>query len=1110
MKASPARDPQSNRNSTRRTQKRLSRTSNQSAKNSRLLPVSSSSPLGLLALHLLEQWECAKDHGLVFVAEDERRAEQLGAILSSLAPSCGVMVLPRQDGLPYDGLEPSPEISGRRASVLRRLAMLSKPLLVATAEALLERVPPRQAWQRATLNLRTGDPLDRNDFESFLARAGYSLEDRVDAPGAAVLLGQTVEIYPAGGLAPVRLSVSDGRIDDIHTYELETMREVDELSQVTLDPVSEWAEIVQPNDDAETISTSRRARTSPLSYLPSARLILDFGVRARASNWIQLPEEARNETNSNPFREGFLTLKEWEDELWARYAWTLAETSATEVVPNFASSDSPTRSLRAFLQQQQKLGASIVFTAATEGDLRTMDRRAGGSSERCSDWQEALRRKAGTRTSLIVDFETGFIWNPGRPVVVITATDVMGSRAARQNPMAPIGDTLAQDPSDLKPGDVAVHMDRGFSIVAGLETVRAASVPETEMVRLEFANNEMVLLPVDELRDVWRYSSDQAGISLDKADGSSWRKRRLEVEREITETAAHLSTLLAERELRAAPKIVPPTAEYERFAARFPHFPTPDQSKAIEEVLQDLASGRPMDRLVCGDVGYGKTEIALRATAAAVFSGKQVAIAVPTTVLARQHVQTFRKRFAPFGIEIGQLSRFATDAEARAVRKSLKAGRLRVVVGTHALASKSVQFADLGLLVVDEEQRFGTTDKAKLARLGECIHLLTMTATPIPRTLNQLNAGIRSVSAILTPPVRRIPVQTVAQTFDEGTVVAALRRERRRLGQSFVVCPKISDIDPMLARLHAIVPELSVAKVHGKMAARDIEETMMDFAAGKTDVLLTTNIIESGLDLPRANTIVVWRPEQFGLAQLHQLRGRVGRSGRRAFAYFMSDPASPETKSSTTRLQVLCETNRPGAGLEISRKDLDLRGGGDLLSERQSGHVKALGPALYKHLLERAMSRLGGDGSSDQHRPQLRLDIPRLLPKEYIQNDAARLEIYARISKCASERELDQIEDELEERFGGLPVEARNLIATAQLELDCLRLGVLQIDAGPDAVAATLRDPALTQIKAAKNWGSTLVWNDGRLVYRRQSPTSERLVTIRNLVDLLEAVSQSA
>jgi transcription-repair coupling factor (superfamily II helicase) len=641
-----------------------------------------------------------------------------------------------------------------------------------------------------------------------------------------------------------------------------------------------------------------------------------------------------------------------------------------------------------------------------------------------------------------------------------------------------------------------------MAILHGLEAVSTGDLSQAEMVRLEFADDSKVLVPLGELRSIWRYSSDPTSVTLDKADGSSWEGRRAALERDIRETATHLSKLATERRARKAVKIVPPVAEYERFVARFPYFATPDQSKAVEDVLADLAAGSPMDRLVCGDVGYGKTEVALRAAAAAIFAGRQVAIAVPTTVLARQHLEAFRRRFAPFGIEVGELSRFISPAEARAVKKRLADGTLKLVIGTHALAAKGVRFNDLGLLVIDEEQRFGLADKAKLARLRDGVHLLTMTATPIPRTLSEAYAGIRPISGIATPPARRVPIKTVIEFFDEITVATALRREQRRRGQSFVVCPRIEDIGPMRDRLETIVPELRITTLHGQMPPRDIDEVMLDFASGSANVLLTTNIIESGLDIPRANTIIVWRPDKFGLAQLHQLRGRVGRGNARAFALFLTDPEAKLSRTAANRLEILGETVHPGAGLDISYSDMDLRGGGDLLSERQSGHVKLVGPALFRHLLERAMSD-AGHLPFGYARPQLNLGISAFLPTSYIKDEATRLEAYARISKCESEDELDDIEDAMIERFGELSDQAVAYLELARLLIACLHLGITSVTAGPDSVAVTLEGTrAHRKSKTIANKG--LRWKGDRLIYDRSSNTSERLRVVRELIDLLE------
>jgi transcription-repair coupling factor (superfamily II helicase) len=1020
------------------------------------------------------------------------------------------MVLPRLDALPFDAVEPSRDIAGRRASVLRRLAVERRPpILITTVEAVGQRVPAPGHWKIASLHVRKGGAFDESAFENFFVQARYQFEDRVEAPGETVFLGQSIEVYPAGAMAPLRIESEAGRISGIGVYDPDSQRTVASFEEVVLDPMSEWAEVTTAADDEKN---SARCNSTIFDYLPTAKLLADFRLEARVANWVEQIDEAWRDSSVGA-RDAFLSADEWKTTLRDRKPRVLPQSSSFEEVPRFATVAFPSRALRAFLSQQEKLARSIVFTAASEGDLRIMDRRAGGASERCADWNEATRRRRG-RTSLIVDFDRGFATSGRQPNIVVSAPDLLGSRASHQDAVAPIA--AGRDVANVAPGDVVVHVSRGVCILRGLETFSAPGLPEGEMVRLEFADQSAVLVPTEELASIWRYSSDSAAITLDNADGSSWQQRRAEAEQEIAKTASHLLEIAADRANHTAPKLLPPAQEYERFASRFPYFPTADQSRAIEDVLEDISSGHPMDRLVCGDVGYGKTEVALRATAAAVFAGKQVAIAVPTAVLARQHFETFRKRFAPFAIRVGHLSRFASAAEVREVKQSLSDGSLRIVIGTHAIASKTVRFSDLGLVVIDEEQRFGAADKAKLAGLAENVHLLTMTATPIPRTLAEAYAGLRSISVISTPPVRRWAVKTTVEPFSEAKVAAALRREHARRGGSFVVCPRIEDIAPMQQRLATLVPELKLIAVHGRMPAGEIDEAMMSFVQGKSDILLTTNIVESGLDIPRANTIIIWRPEKFGLAQLHQLRGRVGRTATRSFAYFLTDQANPPNATSRRRLNISAELARPGAGLEISEIDLDLRGTGDFLSRRQSGHVKALGPALYRHLLQRAF-RQANSKTVGNDRPQLHLEVPAFLPKGYISNEGARLDIYARIWKSEAQSDVEEVEDELEERFGELVPEARNLITLASIELDCRRLGILKLEAGPDSLAATLRDrsrigraprplPQKLRVSRPHKSGSreVLAWKDERLVYRRATDESNRLNAVRTFVDIIE------
>ena len=649
--------------------------------------------------------------------------------------------------------------------------------------------------------------------------------------------------------------------------------------------------------------------------------------------------------------------------------------------------------------------------------------------------------------------------------------------------------------TELGIGDIVIHPEHGLGRLEGIETVGSGEFPE-DFLRLGYAGPTAVLAPMHEIDRISRYGSADAEVSLDRPDGERWHQRRAEIESELAAAAEGLIALAAERGRRAAPVLNPPRRAYERFTSRFPYPETPDQTRAIAAVLSDLRSGRPMDRLICGEVGFGKTEIALRATAAAVMCGKQVAVIAPTTVLARQHFETFGKRFAPFGIEVVQLSRLVSAAEAKAGKQKLQDGTAKIAIGTHALLSRSVRFRDLGLLVIDEEQRFGTGHKQVMRELGHNLHVLTMTATPIPRTLEIALVGIAEISVIATPPARRQPVRTVVQPFDPVSLREALLWENRRGGQSFVVTPRIEEIDGLAHRLAEFVPELDIAIAHAKLPPAELDRIMVEFADGAGDVLLSTSIIESGLDLPAANTMIVFRPDRFGLAQLHQLRGRVGRGRARASCYLLLDPEAPLTRAAEKRLQTLAALERPGAGLEISVRDLDLRGAGDILGPTQAGHVKLIGLDLYQQLLERAIATAQGHTVEEEWRPELRLGVPAIIPADYIPEDELRVRLYRRIADAHTRRALDALEDEIEDRFGPPPEPTRNLLDLAWLRRRARRLGLQRIDAGPEGIAVTFRgDPP---VRTVEGWQ----WREERLVRSQSSSTArERLALVEQAID---------
>ncbi|UFZ08504.1 DEAD/DEAH box helicase [Bradyrhizobium ontarionense] len=1033
----------------------------------------------MLALHLLTQWQTSGRGGLVFLCENEGRAERLGGIIHALDPACDVLVFPRLNTLPFDQLKPSQDIAGRRSSVLRRLAASKKPILVITTpEAVMERLPLPANWSRVNLTLKIGGAHSEADLKARLEGLGYDLDDSPDFPGGVLFHGNTFEIFPAGAPGPFRIGHSGGKIRQITAFNPVDQEVVSELKELLVDPMSERA----------AFTDRGRKKSSLFDYCARATWIADAAVPAQAGAWLSTIEEAAARAERD---RAYLSRREWEQA--TKQIDVLPPTATYRPIPEFSRLASPRKALRTFVEEAQRKGARLLFVAAVEADLRLMARMSGVKAPCVADWAEATVR--GRReAAVLAGFDAGFVIPGQKPIVVITAGDVLGSRAHHPQTMSPVW-TPGFDAVDVPPiGSVVVHLQRGLARLDGLRAMGAAGLSAREMVRLVFAGNDAMLVPLAELTLIWPYASELGNVSLDKADGSSWRPRRAGAENEIQIVAKQLAKRLSQRRRRLAPKLVPRAASYEKFVARFPYFTTVDQAKAIGDVLDDLASGHAMDRIVCGDVGFGKTEVALRATAAAVLAGKQVAIVVPTTVLARQHVETFRKRFAPLGIEVGNLSRVASAAEARQVKDSLKTGALKVVIGTQSLASKDVKFSDLGLVIIDEEQHFGAAEKATLSSLNKNGHRLWMSATPIPRTLAAGLTGLRDLSVIATPPVHRVPIATRVAPLSDAAIAAALLREHRRRGQSFVICPRIQDLDPMLARIHSLAPELRITSLHGKLPADELDERLMGFVEGNADVLLATNLVESGLDIPRANTIVVCWPEKFGLAQLHQLRGRVGRGGIRAFAHFLTDSGSERSEK---RLAVLEELSRPGAGFAIGARDLDLRGGGDLLSDKQSGHMQVFGSTLYGHLLNLALE---GDraGMSAFWVPELNLPIPELLPSSYVQSEAVRLEIYVRAARCRGEDELEELEDETLRRFGKLPPSAVDFFAVARLRISCKERGIIRLDVGPEAIAATLLAGRL------RKSCSRLLQRDGdRVIYPSKSE-EHPLKRVEELFDLLD------
>jgi transcription-repair coupling factor (superfamily II helicase) len=1029
---------------------------------------------------------------LIYIASSERRADEIGRALRAFAADLEVLVLPPWDCLPYDRASPSRECMGRRMAVLARLTEpASGPrVLVTSAEALMQRTPPRRVFKQAFMEIAVSRPLKRDRLEAFAAATGYVNDERIDEPGEIVLHGEVADIFPAGGETPIRVSFGEGEVvTEIKLYDPLTQRSEETIEAVRLGPASEV--ILSSKDKLEREpGVEHRApeiygrMETALKLAAEAAVAEDPLARSRARDFADQVREAfearrtladRGASSAAAPDRLYIDSETLAAELDRRDAVKLCG-SGVQPLPKFALDRNPGRAFANFIADGLAAGRRVVLTGLPH-ELRSLSRAVARGLALTPDqilaWDEATTAKPGALLALTADADTGFD-DPAGQLLLIAAADVLSGRAAAgASQGAP---AVLSDP-DLRVGDLVLHEDHGLGRLQALERIEVGD-RALDALRIEYHGGSSVLAPIEEFGRIWRYGGDSDGAPLDRLGADAWEKRRVALSREIEQTAQHLVALAGERARSRGLVLEPPRDAYVRFAAGFPYPETPDQSAAIQAVLDDMSSGRVMNRLICGDVGFGKTEVALRAAAAAALCGRQVAVVAPTTVLARQHFETFRRRFAGTGVEVGHLSRLTKGGEAKTVKQALAGGSLSVVVGTHALAAADVAFADLGLLIIDEEQRFGAKLKAQLADLAPGAHRLTMTATPIPRTLQLAMVGVEDVSVIATPPARRRPIRTFLAPYDAAVIRTALMREQRRGGQSFVVVPRIEDIDPCAAELQRLAPELSLRIAHGDLPAEEVDEAMVGVAGGDGDVLLATNIIESGLDVPRANTMLVWRAELFGLAQLHQLRGRVGRGRSQGIAYLLTDPEADLSEAALARLNTLVAFDRLGSGLAISARDLDIRGAGDLIGEEQAGHLKLIGTALYQRLLSRAV-RAAKEETGPDLTPELNLGGAGSIPERYVPDPTVRINLYARLARLVEVDEVEGFAEELEDRFGAPPPETERLVVEARLQALARAAGVARIDAGPKAIALTLlpgaAPPSIDGLEAA----------DGRLLLRR-------------------------
>jgi transcription-repair coupling factor (superfamily II helicase) len=995
-------------------------------------------------------------------------------------------------------------------------------VILASVGAALQKVPPRSLYAEPAVVLKKGQTVDANWLMKFLGENGYGRSETVMEPGEFAVRGGLVDLFPPGTSEPLRLDLFGDVLEEIRSFDPMSQRSTGTREEVVVLPVSEvlltkesiarfrggYRELFgNATDDAlyEAVSAGQR-HVGMEHWLPlfheRLETLLDYCAEAVVTADHQIAEafearhdlitdyyDARLKTGAKGGMTGaadykpvpperiYLKPSEWDRLLEGHAVGQFTSFDAAPGAPN--TIDLAGRRHEGFARARTAQGVNLFDVVAEHVKAaNTAGRRvlvAGYTEGSASRLQHLLQEHGATTPVPVADFATVQGLPPGAlgvavwPVEhgfvldgleVIGEEDIIGDRLSRPAKKRRPSERFIAEAAALSEGDLVVHREHGVGRYEGLVTLEI-QYARHDCLRLTYEGGDKLFVPVENIDVLSRYGSAEEGAALDRLGGVAWQSRKARLKQRIADMADRLIKIAAERAIRRGETMTPPEGAYEEFCARFPYAETDDQLQAISDVIDDMSSGKPMDRLVCGDVGFGKTEVALRAAFVAALSGKQVAVIAPTTLLARQHHRTFSERFQGLPVRIGRLSRLVAAKEAKATKQAVKEGNVDIVIGTHALLAKSIEFKDLGLLIVDEEQHFGVSHKERLKELRADVHVLTLTATPIPRTLQLALTGVRDMSLIATPPVDRLAVRTFVTPFDGVTIREALLREQYRGGQSFYVCPRIEDLAQIAVELRELVPEIRMAMAHGKLAPTAIENTMQDFVDGKFDVLLSTNIVESGLDIRNANTMVIHRADMFGLAQLYQLRGRIGRGKMRAYAYLTVPPGKALNEAASKRLEVMQTLDTLGAGFQLASHDLDIRGAGNLLGEEQSGHIREVGIELYQQLLEEAVEAARGQAREAERAdwsPQLNLGIPVLLPEEYITDLSVRMGLYRRIGALADQAEVDSFAAELVDRFGKMPPEAEFLLNTVALKVLCRAAGVDRIDAGEKAVVLSLHD----------------------------------------------------
>ena len=1081
--------------------------------------------------------------------------------------SLDVQIMPDWETLPYDVFSPHQDIVSQRLLTLYRLPAVRRSVLIVPVATLTQRIAPASYLEGRAFVLRAGESLVLDDMRARLERAGYRCVSQVMEHGEFAVRGSILDLFPMGSDAPFRIDLFDDEIDSIRTFDPESQRSRERIDHIELLPAREfptdeeaitrfrgnYRRLFEGDPTASLIYREVSAGRLPngieyylplffdetatlFDYLPSDTITVLVGeVSAELDvNWRHIQEryEQRRHDRERPvLPPGSLYLAP--DELRARLKH-FRRVGCHEHAPEddragrirFAAA--ALGDLRMDPQQTEPLGrvqqflqgysGRVLFIAESAGrreDLLARLQSIAIQPQPVEGWSDFLNQKARYAIA-VAPLESG-VQLDEPPLALIPEAVLFAGRVQqrrRRQPAERDPETIIRDLTDLHLGAPVVHKDHGVGRYRGLQIIEVSGLA-TEFLTIEYAGGDKLYAPVSALHLVSRYTGmDPENAPLHRLGGEQWERARRRAAERARDVAAELLEIYARRAAAQGHAFHCPRHEYEAFASQFPFEETPDQQQAIDAVLGDLESIQPMDRVVCGDVGFGKTEVAMRAAFMGVQDGRQVAVLVPTTLLAQQHYRNFRDRFADWPIRVEQLSRFRRQKEQAAALQDLAAGKVDIVIGTHKLLQDSVRFKNLGLLIIDEEHRFGVRQKEKLKSLRANVDVLMLTATPIPRTLNMALSGIRDLSIIATPPARRLAVKTSVTQWNDALIQEACLRELHRGGQVYFLHNEIRSIERIARQISDLIPDARVRIAHGQMRESQLERVMSDFYHQRFNVLVCTTIIESGIDIPSANTIIINRADRLGLARLYQLRGRVGRSHHRAYAYLIAPPQNLMTPDAVKRLEAIASLEDLGVGFSLASHDLEIRGAGELLGDEQSGQIQEVGFALYAELLERAVRSLRAGrepvlDTQSEGTPEVDLRIPALLPDDYLPDIHARLVMYKRIASARSEETLRELQVEMIDRFGLFPQPVKNLFRQAEIRLRAERIGIIKVEAGPRGGALIFGaqpdvSPATLVRLIHENPKTYRLEGQERLQFRQPMDDAEQRITIvAKLLDTL-------